>query len=106
VGRVVDDVRTPPTVGDKPGRGDGELSRGTLIGRYVVLDRLGAGGMGIVFAGYDPELNRRVAIKLMLQPPRFDDTRKLVPSTPGSGSLVTDAGTSRSAQPNSPASRS
>ena len=27
------------------------------IGRHLVLDRLGAGAMGVVYAAYDPELN-------------------------------------------------
>jgi tetratricopeptide (TPR) repeat protein len=46
------------------------LDRGAAVGRYVVLDRIGAGGMGVVYAAYDPELDRRVAIKL-LRPDRF-----------------------------------
>lgn len=44
---------------------DGSLSPGTRLGRYVVLEEIGAGGMGMVFAAYDPELNRKVALKLM-----------------------------------------
>ncbi|WP_224245736.1 serine/threonine-protein kinase [Hyalangium gracile] len=43
-----------------------ELARGTLLGRYVVLDRLGAGGMGVVYAAYDPSIDRRIVLKLLL----------------------------------------
>jgi eukaryotic-like serine/threonine-protein kinase len=47
-------------------RGDAQkLPRGAQVGRYVVLDRIGAGGMGVVYSAYDPELDRRVAIKLL-----------------------------------------
>ena len=41
------------------------LATGTLIGRYVVIDRVGAGGMGTVYAAYDTQLARRVAIKVL-----------------------------------------
>ena len=36
---------------------------GTLIGRYVVLAPLGAGGGGEVVAAFDPQLDRKVAVK-------------------------------------------
>src|ERR1700742_246739 len=41
------------------------LGRGASIGRYVVLGLVGRGGMGEVYTAYDPELDRRVAVKLM-----------------------------------------
>lgn len=41
------------------------LARGTLVGRYMVLEPIGAGGMGQVYLALDPYLERRVAIKLV-----------------------------------------
>jgi len=42
-----------------------ERPRGALLGRYIVVDRLGVGGMGVVYTAFDPELDRKVAIKLL-----------------------------------------
>ena len=41
------------------------FARGGTIGRYVVLGLVGRGGMGEVYAAYDPELDRKVAVKLL-----------------------------------------
>jgi WD40 repeat protein len=38
--------------------------RNLRLGQYVVLDRLGEGGMGTVFKGHDPGNNRLVALKV------------------------------------------
>ena len=50
--------------GDDPA-GDDLLARRSTLGRYVVIQRIGTGGMGVVYAAYDPELDRKVAIKLL-----------------------------------------
>ncbi|HMF41284.1 MAG TPA: protein kinase, partial [Polyangia bacterium] len=72
----------PPSAGSPPARPAGSpavpaakepvkdqglptLPRGATIGRYVVLGLVGRGGMGEVYAAHDPELDRKVAIKLL-----------------------------------------
>jgi len=42
-----------------------EVGAGARVGRFVVLDRIGGGGMGVVVAAYDGQLDRKVAIKVL-----------------------------------------
>ena len=41
------------------------LGRGATVGRYLVVGLVGTGGMGEVYAAYDPELDRKIALKLL-----------------------------------------
>jgi serine/threonine protein kinase/tetratricopeptide (TPR) repeat protein len=41
------------------------LARGDTVDRYVIGDLLGAGAMGRVYSAWEPELDRRVAIKVL-----------------------------------------
>jgi len=43
----------------------GGLGTGSRVGRYILRRRLGAGAMGVVFEAHDPDLDRRLAIKVL-----------------------------------------
>lgn len=42
-----------------------KVARGQMIGRFIVIDQLGAGAGGIVVSAYDPDLDRKVALKVL-----------------------------------------
>jgi serine/threonine protein kinase len=63
---------TPPgataqesTAPGKRRRQDPVIAAGDTVGRYIILARLGAGGMGVVYTAYDPQLDRKIALKLL-----------------------------------------
>ncbi len=73
--RLGDDSGVAQTVAGETGAPSGErshaidaldgLPRGRTIDRYVLVDRLGAGGMGVVYRAFDPDLDRSIALKLV-----------------------------------------
>jgi eukaryotic-like serine/threonine-protein kinase len=45
----------------------GQLTPGSRVGRYQVLGAVGRGGMGEVYAAYHPDLDRRIALKVVFE---------------------------------------
>jgi len=62
------EITAPSGTEDQPPVPEAEvevLAAGTTAGRYMVLERVGSGGMGVVYAAFDHELDRKVALKVM-----------------------------------------
>ncbi|HEU0037307.1 MAG TPA: serine/threonine-protein kinase [Kofleriaceae bacterium] len=51
--------------GTAPPRAVVDATTGDKVGRYELREQLGRGAMGVVHAAWDPELDRKIAIKLL-----------------------------------------
>ena len=68
----------------RPAPREGEVP--AQIGRYTVLKAVGAGGMGVVYAAYDTDLDRKLAIKLL-----HHGVAEVGPGTVGHSRLLREA---------------
>jgi tetratricopeptide (TPR) repeat protein len=66
-GGTVDD-ETARASGRAPKAVAARLAPGSRVGRYQVLGLIARGGMGEVYAAYHPELDRRIALKMVFGP--------------------------------------
>ncbi|MEY4567961.1 MAG: hypothetical protein RLY14_2931, partial [Planctomycetota bacterium] len=69
-----DDFNSTLTMAPKAILSGGDLSEGSRLGRYLVKERLGTGGMGVVYRAEDVVDNQSVAVKVLHKKITHDPT--------------------------------
>ena len=67
---------TSPSGGERPQRSR-LLPEGATVGRYVIHKMIGRGAMGVVYEAHDPDLDRRLAIKILRVRGRSEQRRQV-----------------------------
>ncbi len=70
---IPDPITTLPDVAEPGVNASTPPGPGSAVGRYRLLHLVGRGGMGEVYAAHDPELDRKVAIKILRADTYADD---------------------------------
>jgi tetratricopeptide (TPR) repeat protein len=85
------DEVTRPDASLGPGGEEGVLAAGSTVGRYKIQRLLGVGGMGVVYEAHDPELDRRIALKLLHSQSSGGSTQGTSSSSTGQRRLLREA---------------